>query len=308
MKFGFYILERFGRLLITVLIISTVVFVVVRLIPGDPARVIGGIDASEQDIAVIRQKLGTGSPVAAQYAQWLWNVLRFDFGTSYISGLSVTGLILQRFPLTLSLALLGLVVAVVVSIPLGVLSAVHRWSFWDYLGIAVSQAGMAIPGFWLGIILLLIFSVKLKIFPMFGSGGIQYLILPAISLGLAQAAVLLRITRASMIQELEKEYIITARAKGLTDVMVKYKHALKNALLPVVTIAGIQLGYMLGGAIIIERVFSLPGLGRLLLGAVNQRDYPLIQGGVVFIAVVFSLINFIVDLLYTAINPKIRMR
>jgi len=290
-----------------VLLISTIIFLVIRVIPGDPALVIAGIDASESDIQAIRTKLGTDKPILSQYFEWLWQILRFDFGNSMISGQPVTQLVLQRFPLTLSLALMGIVISIIIAIPLGVLSAVKRWSFWDYLGMIFSQIGMAIPSFWLGILLLLLLSVKIKLFPLFGSGTLQHLILPSISLGIARAAVLLRLTRASMVEELSKEYIVTARAKGLTERMVHYKHALKNALLPVITIAGIQLGYMLGGAIIIEQVFSLPGLGRLFLFGVYQRDFPLIQGGVVFVAFIFSFINFAVDILYSLINPKIRI-
>ena len=302
-----FALRRFGRLILTVLLISTIVFVVIRVIPGDPALVIAGIDASQSDIDAIRAKLGTDEPMLSQYVNWIWQVIRFDFGNSMISGQPVTRLVLERFPLTLSLALMGIVISIIIAIPLGVISAVKRWSFWDYLGMAFSQIGMAIPSFWLGILLLLLFSVKIKIFPLFGSGTIMHLILPAISLGIARAAVLLRLTRASMTEELSKEYIVTARSKGLTNRMVYYKHALKNALLPVITIGGIQLGYMLGGAIIIEQVFSLPGLGRLFLFGVYQRDFPLIQGGVVFVAFVFSLINFLVDMLYSVLNPKIRI-
>jgi len=283
------------------------VFVVIRVIPGDPALVIAGIDASQSDIDTIRVKLGTDKPIFSQYVQWVWNVLRFDFGDSMISGQPVTRLILERFPLTLSLALLGIVISICIAIPLGVISAVKRWSFWDYTGMGFSQIGMAVPSFWLGILLLLLFSVKIKLFPLFGSGSFKHLILPAISLGIARAAVLLRLTRASMAEELSKEYVVTARSKGLTERMVNYKHALKNALLPVITIAGIQLGYMLGGAIIIEQVFSLPGLGRLFLFAIYQRDFPLIQGGVIFVAFIFSLINFVVDMLYSLLNPKIRV-
>jgi len=294
-------------LILTVLLISTIVFVVIRVIPGDPALVIAGIDASQSDIDAIRAKLGTDEPMLSQYVNWIWQVIRFDFGDSMISGQPVTRLVLERFPLTLSLALMGIVISIIIAIPLGVISAVKRWSFWDYLGMAFSQIGMAVPSFWLGILLLLLFSVKIKIFPLFGSGTIMHLILPAVSLGIARAAVLLRLTRASMTEELSKEYVITARSKGLTDRMVYYKHALKNALLPVITIGGIQLGYMLGGAIIIEQVFSLPGLGRLFLFGVYQRDFPLIQGGVVFVAFVFSLINFLVDMLYSVLNPKIRI-
>ncbi len=214
---------------------------------------------------------------------------------------------MQRFPLTLTLAVFGIIIALLLAIPLGILSAVKRWSVWDYGGMLYSQAGMAVPSFWLGILLLLIFAIKIPIFPLFGAESLWHLVLPALSLGVARGATLLRLTRASMIEELSKEYVITARAKGLTPFLIKYKHALKNALLPVITVAGIQFGYMLGGAIIIEQVFSLPGMGRVLLFAVYQRDFPLIQGGVIFIAVIFSLINFIVDILYSLLNPKIRV-
>lgn len=296
-----------GRLILTVAIISTIVFLVIRVIPGDPALTIAGVDASESDIEAIRAKIGTNQPLTTQYMLWLWDIVRFDFGNSMISGRPVSQLILERFPLTLTLAVLGILLSIVIAIPLGVISAVRRWSFWDYLGMFFSQVGMAIPSFWLGILLLLLLSIKYRVFPLFGSGTIMHLILPSISLGIARAAILLRLTRASMVEELSKEYVVTARAKGLTERMVNYKHALKNALLPVITIAGIQLGYMLGGAIIIEQVFSLPGLGRLFLFAVYQRDFPLIQGGVVFVAFIFSFINFAVDILYSVLNPKIRI-
>jgi peptide/nickel transport system permease protein len=307
MKLLIFASRRLGRLLLTIFLISTIVFFIIRIIPGDPALVVAGMDATPEAIAAIRAKLGTDQPLSAQFVQWLWNVVRFEFGTSLISGQPVTKLVFQRFPLTLSLAILGILISILIAIPLGVLSAVKRWSAWDYTGMAFSQIGMAIPSFWLGIMLLLIFAVKIPIFPLFGSGGIVHLILPAISLGIARAAIILRLTRASMIEELSKEYVITARAKGLTERMVKYKHALKNALLPVITITGIQLGYMLGGAIITEQIFSLPGLGRLFLTGIYQRDFPLIQGGVVFVAIIFSLINFTVDILYSVLNPRIRI-
>jgi len=302
-----FALKRLGRLLLTVLLISTIIFFVIRVIPGDPALVIAGLDATPESIAAIRAKIGTDQPLAIQYLRWLAAIVRFDFGSSLATGQPVTAMILERFPLTLTLALLGMVIALVLSIPLGILSAVRRWSAWDYLGMLFSQVGMAVPGFWLGILLLLALAVKVPLFPLFGSGTFKHLVLPAVALGFARAAVLLRLTRASMVEEMSREYVVTARAKGLTERMVKYKHALKNALLPVVTVAGIQLGYMLGGAVIIEQVFSLPGLGRLFLTGVYQRDFPLIQGGIVFIALVFSLINFAVDILYSVLNPKIRI-
>ncbi len=302
-----FALKRLGRLLLTVLLISTIIFFVIRVIPGDPALVIAGLDASPESVAAIRAKIGTDQPLAVQYVRWLASIVRFDFGVSLSTGQPVTGMIIERFPLTLTLALLGMAIALVLAIPLGIVSAVRRWSVWDYLGMLFSQVGMAVPGFWLGILLLLLLAVKVHLFPLFGSGTFRHLVLPAVALGFARAAVLLRLTRASMIEELSREYVVTARAKGLTERMVKYKHALKNALLPVVTVAGIQLGYMLGGAVIIEQVFSLPGLGRLFLTGVYQRDFPLIQGGIVFIALAFSLINFTVDILYSVLNPKIRI-
>jgi peptide/nickel transport system permease protein len=306
MGFLLFLTRRFGRLILTVFIISTAVFFLLHAIPGDPAEVIAGIDSSDEDVERIRHQLGTDIPIAAQYGRWLGDIVNFDFGTSFMSGQSVGRLILQRFPLTLTLALLGMAVSILIAIPLGVLSAVHRWSLWDYTGMVVSQVGMAVPSFWLGILLLLFFSVKLGLFPIFGAGSFRHLVLPALSLGLARAAVLLRLTRASMLDELDKEYVVTAKSKGLPDSLVRYKHALKNALLPVVTVAGIQFGYMLGGSIIIEQVFSLPGVGRLLLTAVNQRDLPLILGGVVFVAIIFSFVNFLIDIVYTLLNPRIR--
>ena len=302
-----FALKRLGRLLLTVLLISTIIFFVIRVIPGDPALVIAGLDASSEAIAAIRARIGTDQPLAVQYIRWLAAVVRFDFGTSLSTGQPVTRMIIERFPLTLTLALLGMAIALVLAIPLGIVSAVRRWSLWDYLGMLFSQIGMAVPGFWLGILLLLLLAVKVQLFPLFGSGTLKHLVLPAVALGFTRAAILLRLTRASMVEEMSREYVVTARAKGLTERMVKYKHALRNALLPVVTVAGIQLGYMLGGAVIIEQVFSLPGLGRLFLTGVYQRDFPLIQGGIVFIALAFSLINFAVDILYSLLNPKIRI-
>ncbi|MEI6876131.1 MAG: ABC transporter permease [Spirochaetota bacterium] len=304
----FFVIRKFLRLILTVLTVATIIFFVIRVIPGDPALVIAGIDASDADIQAIRHKLGTDHSIPAQYATYLWQVVRLDFGESFMSGESVQKLIFQRFPLTLLLATMGILIGLLIAIPLGIVSAVHRWSGWDYFGMAFSQAGMAIPSFWLGILLLLAFSVKLRIFPLFGAGSFRHLVLPAVSLGLASAATLLRMTRASMIEELSKEYIVTARAKGLREWAVKYRHALRNALLPIITIAGIQFGYLLGGAIIMEQIFALPGLGRLFLTGIYQRDFPLIQGGVVFIAIIFSLVNFLVDMLYSLLNPKIRVR
>lgn len=307
MSFLFFALKRFARLLLTIFIIATIIFFVIRVIPGDPAMVIAGLDASEAEIAAIRARIGTDRPIPRQYVDFLSQIIRFDFGTSMISEEAVKTLIFQRFPLTFRLAIMGITLGLLIAIPLGVVSAVRRWSFWDYFGMVFSQIGMSVPNFWLGIMLLLVFAVKFPIFPLYGGDTFKHLILPAISLGFARAAVILRMTRASMVEELSKEYVITARAKGLPEWMVKYKHALKNALLPIITITGIQFGYMLGGAIIIEQVFSLPGLGRLFLSGIFQRDFPVIQGGVIFVAFIFSLVNFLADMLYSWVNPRIRI-
>jgi peptide/nickel transport system permease protein len=307
MDFVKFFARRLGRLLLTVFIISTLVFFVVRVIPGDPALIIAGMDASPEDVQAIRVKLGTDKPLLNQYLVWLSSIARFDFGTTLISGEPVIKLIMERFPLTFTLALLGISIGIFVAVPLGVMSAVKRWSLWDYFGLVFSQLGMAIPSFWLGMLLLILFAVKIRILPLFGADTPAHFILPAVSLGFARAAIILRMARASMIEELSKEYIVTARAKGLTERMVKYKHALKNGLLPVITVTGIQFGYMLGGAIIVEQVFSMPGLGRLFLFGIYQRDFTLIQGGVIFVAIIFSLVNFLADILYSIVNPKIRV-
>ncbi len=267
---------------------------------------IAGIDAKPEDVQKIRESLNLDGSLLSQYGRFLADTIRLDFGNSYMSGKPVREMITSRLPITLALASLGMVIGLAIAIPLGILSAVRRMSLWDALGMVVSQVGMALPSFWLAIIILLIFSVRLGWFPLFGFDGFSSLVLPALSLGLARAAVLLRLTRASVIEELGKEYVITAQAKGLPDRHIQYRHVLKNALLPVVTMAGLQFGGMLGGAIIIEQIFSLPGLGRLFLTGIYQRDFPVIQGGVIFMVVVFSAINFLTDLLYTMINPKIR--
>jgi ABC-type dipeptide/oligopeptide/nickel transport system permease component len=299
--------RKIGRFFLTILVISTVVFFTLRIIPGDPAYVVAGIDASPEAVKAIQIKLGTDKPPLVQYEEWLLSILRFDFGSSLISGERVSVLILDRFPITLALALFGMGIAFLIAIPLGVLSAVKRWTWWDYGGMIFSQVGMAVPSFWLGILLLMTFAVWVKFFPLFGGDTPLHLVLPAIALGVNRGAVLLRLVRTSMIEELGKEYIITARSKGLPERTVRYGHALRNALLPVLTVSGIQFGYMLGGTIILEQVFSLPGVGRLFLSAIYQRDFPMIQGGVIFIAVVFSLVNFFVDILYALANPKLRV-
>ena len=302
-----FVLRRAGRLLLTVLLISTLVFFLIRILPGDPAEVVAGFEASDAELAEIRERLGTDEPVLTQYMGWLTDLLKLDLGRSFFSNEPVRGLIFARLPVTLLLAGLAFLFALAVAVPLGVISAVRRGTFIDYVGVVYSQLGMAIPGFWLGILLLLVFSVKLGIMPLFGADSFAHFVLPALALGVSRSAVLVRIVRNSAIQELDREYVLTAESKGLAESTIHYRHLLRNALLPVITIAGIQLGYLLGGTIIIEQVFSLPGLGRLFLSGIYDRDFPVIQASVVFLAVVFSLVNFTADVLYSIANPRIRV-
>ncbi|MFW5814092.1 MAG: ABC transporter permease [Spirochaetota bacterium] len=307
MKILGFVRRRLARLVLTVFIIATLVFFLVRVVPGDPAAVMAGLDADAESIEAIRARMGTDEPIVLQYLNWLWDALRFDFGESFYSDAPAMLLILARFPLTLVLAVSAFVFSLAVAIPVGVLSAVHRWGPVDYAGMVYSQLGMALPGFWIGILLLLVFSVQLQWFPLFGADTPRHFVLPAVALGLGRSALLVRYVRGSMLDELDREYVVTAESMGLRRWSIRYRHVLKNALLPVITIAGIQFGYMLGGTIIIEQVFSLPGVGRLLLSAIQQRDFAVIQAGVVFVAVIFSSINFAADVLYSAVNPRIRV-
>ncbi len=300
------VFSRFLRLVVTVWLVSTVVFLILRVIPGDPAATIVGTEAGPEEIEAVRARLGTDRPLVVQYGAWLLGVAHFDFGTSFLSNQSVRSLVLQRLPVTLTLAVGGFLVALAIAIPLGVASAVRPWSPVDYAAMTISQIGMAVPSFWLGILLLLVFAVWLGFFPLFGVGTAAHFVLPCLALGVARGAFLLRIVRGSVLEELQKEYVIGGRAKGLSEGRIRYVHVLRNALFPVLTVAGIQFGYLIGGAIVVEEVFSLPGLGRLFLSAIHGRDFPVVQGGVVFVAVVFSLISAAVDTLYAAMNPKVR--
>lgn len=301
-----FLFARFGRFLLTILLICTIVFFVLRILPGDPSRIIGGMDASQDVIETIKAKLGTDKPVLVQYFNWMGGIARIDLGKSFISSEPVARLILKRLPVTFLLAIGGMLTALVIALPAGVISAVKRWTWIDYFGMVMTQAGMAIPSFWLGILLLLFFSVLLPLFPLFGYETPAHFVLPVLALGLPRAAMLTRITRIAMIEELSREYILSARANGLPECAVLFRHGLRNAFLSILTVSGIQFGYLLGGAIVVESLFSIPGLGRLLLTAINQRDFPVVQGTVVCIAAAFSAVNFLVDSLYAVVNPKVR--
>ena len=315
MNYQLYLFRRVVASLITVLVVVSLVFVILRLIPGDPAQLIVGLEAPEERLQEVRALLGLDRPILLQYLYWLKDVCSGNFGISLRSQESVLSLLFSRIHVTFWLATLSLIISVLIALPLGILSALRPWSWIDFLGLLTAQLGLAVPSFWLGILLMLLFAVKLQWLPLLGYvefsenplEWLRHLILPAFALGFIRAAILTRMIRISMLEELEKEYVTVARAKGLKERVVIFHHTLRNALLPVVTIAGLQFGYLLGGAIIIEQIFALPGIGRLLLGAISGRDFPVVQGGVAFLAIVFSALHLIIDLLYGLLNPRISL-
>ncbi len=309
-----HIARRATAVVATLFIVSLLVFVVVRVLPGDPALVIIGPEGSLEAAARLREALGLNRPIPLQYAEWLTRALRGDLGVSLQYDVPVGRLIVSRLPVTLPLAFMAAVFMGATALPLGLYAARRHRRAGDYLAMVVSQMGIAIPGFWAGLLLILLFSVHLGWAPSGGFAGwstglwpgVRSLLLPAVALGLFQAAVLVRATRSSVLDVLREDYVRTARAKGVSERSVIGKHALRNALIPIVTVAGLQLGQLMAGAIILESVFALPGLGRLALGAIAARDLPLVQGVTLFVASSIVLINFAVDLLYVALDPRIR--
>jgi len=301
-----YILSKTLRLFVTVFLIVSIVFLLVRVIPGDPATVLAGPDAGAADVELIRARLGTNQPLLFQYGAWLLATVRLEFGTSFFSGEPALDLILQRLPLTLRLAASAFIVSLLIGVALGVPAGVKQGSSLDLLLAGPSHLLLAVPEFWLGILLLLAFSVHLGVFPLFGYQGWISLVLPTAALALGRGAVLARYVRSSLSAELQREYVTAARVRGFSPTRVVLFHAAPNALLPVITIAAIQLGYLIGGVVIVENVFSLPGIGRLLLSSIFRRDYPVIQAAVMLSAVAFSLANFVADLLYGLADPRLR--
>ena len=309
-----YVVRRVGALAVTLFFVSLLVFVVVRVLPGDPALIILGLEANADSVARVRQALGLDQPVPVQYVRWVGHALRGDLGRSIQYDLPVGALILSRLNVTLPLTLLADSFMMAAAIPLGVFAATRHRRWGDYLTMTLSQLGVAVPGFWAGLLLILLFSVRLGWvqsggFDGWGEGfwhGLRSLLLPAIALGLFQFAVLARTTRSAVLEVLREEYVKTARAKGVAERVVLFRHALRNALIPIVTVAGVQLGQLLAGSIILESVFYLPGLGRLTLAAISARDLPVVQGVVLFVASMIVTVNAAVDILYGILDPRIR--
>ncbi len=301
-----YIVRRLLTVIPTLLGVLLAVFLMVRLAPGDPAQLLAGEFATPETLADIRQRFGLDQPWHVQLGLYAVNVLRGDLGQSVRTRKPVTYELSQYFPNTLRLTLGAMLVALLIGIPAGIIAAIRPGTIFDLLAMLGALIGVSMPVFWFGLMAILIFSVQLGWFPVAGTGTLWHLVLPAITLGTGTAAILARMTRSAMLEVLSQDYIRTARAKGLAGRVVVFKHALRNALIPVVTITGLQFGGLLEGAVITETVFAWPGIGQLLVGSILARDYPVVQGAVLLIAVAFILINLVVDLLYGAIDPRIR--
>lgn len=308
-----YIIKRLIYFIPVLLGVSLIVFTIMYLTPGCPATIRLGDQASAAEVEMMRDFMGLNDPFIVQYFNYISGVVRGDFGRSLHTNRPVLGEMLIRFPNTMILAASGMMIAIVMGVLVGVLSAVKQYSLTDTISMLIALVGISVPNFWFGMMTILLFAVwwsgafGSSLFPSSGfDDGWRSLVMPALTLGTSSAAIVLRMTRSSMLEVLRQDYIRTARAKGLSERVVIFKHALKNALIPVMTVVGLQFGFLLGGAVFTETVFSFPGSGRFIVEAIRSRDMMVVQGGVLFLAIAFSLINLIVDLLYAAVDPRIR--
>ncbi|HEX7629145.1 MAG TPA: ABC transporter permease [Candidatus Methylomirabilis sp.] len=301
-----YILRRIVMLLPVLFGVTLVSFSLLHLVPGDPAEVLGGQEASKADIDRIRKEYGLDQPLVVQYARFVGNAVRGDLGISIQSRHPVRELLLQRLSFTLQLALASVLVAAALGLLAGIISSTRQYSFFDTASMLGALFGISMPIFWLGLLLILVFAAKLQWLPSGGTGSIRHLIMPAIALGSASAAVIARMTRASMLEVTRQDYIRTARATGYRERVIIFRHALKNAMIPVLTVFGLEFGSMLGGAVLTETVFSLPGIGRLLVEGIFARDYPVVQGAMILVASTFVLVNLLTDVAYAFFDPRIR--
>lgn len=308
---GRYLLGRLAQLLPVLLMISLIVFAIMHVLPGDPAQLMlagaeGGAVSPER-LAELREQMGLNDPLPLQYLRFVGNALRGDLGTSIRFRVPVRSLIFERFASTLWLSLGGLLCSLLIGLPLGVLAAARKSSWIDTLSMLLSYIGVSMPVYWLGLLLILIFAFELDWFPPAGGSGISALILPSLTLGFISAGTLSRLVRSSMVEVLGEDYTRTARAKGLSQRVVLWRHSFRNAMIPVITMMGLQFGSMLAGAVVTETVFSRPGLGRLVVSAILSKDYPLVQGTVLFIAAIYLAVNLLVDISYAWLDPRIRL-
>ena len=311
---GAYVLQRLVSTIPVLFLVSAAVFSLIHLTPGDPVTIMLGEERDQRVIDATRRELGLDQPVPIQYAAWLGRVLQGDLGRSIRSKQPVTELIGQRLPATIQLAMFSIVLALTIALPAGVISAVKRGTLIDAVATTISLLGVAVPSFFLGILLIFVLSLQLRWLPPTGYvspavdpvTNLKLMLMPAITLGAGAAAVITRIARSSLLEVLDQEYVRTARAKGLREALVVRRHALKNAMIPVVTVTGLSAGHLLGGAVIVEQIFALPGVGRLAVENIFNRDFPVVQGVVLLLAVIFLAVNFVVDLLYAALDPRIK--
>ena len=309
-----YVLQRFLGMLSVMFVVVTIVFVIVRVAPGDPAAVMLGPDATPADIASLRERLGIDRPLVVQYLFFLGQLLRGDLGQSIFLDMPVGAALLDRAEPTFFLTLFSILIASAIALPVGIMAAYRRGSFFDQSVTTLTMLAASIPSFWLGLILIQVFAVRLGWFPVAGYGGpdasfatrLSHLVLPAVALGVVSSALITRFTRASMLDVLNDDYVRTARSKGMSEFRVVMKHAFKNALIPVLTVLGLTAALLVSGAVVTETVFSLPGVGNLVVSAVLRRDYPVIQGALLVIAAIYVLINFGIDMLYLMIDPRVR--
>lgn len=309
-----FVLRRLLSAIPVLFVVSLLTFGIIWLVPGDISAEIGGADATAEQIAQIRQQFGLDKPLLERAVQWYGNLLRGDLGYSYLLDRSVADAVFDRLPVTLSLASIALVMAVIIGTLLGIAASVHHNTWLDQSSMVAALAGLSIPDFWFGLVLIILFGVMLGWLPTGGYvpisedflGWVRSMTLPAFTLAITQMGVIARMTRSSMLDVLDQDYVRTARAKGMPRRTVIFKHALRNALIPIVTVTGVTAGALLSGAVVIESVFSLPGVGRLIVGSIQRRDFPIIQGGLLVTASVFVFVNLIVDMLYGALDPRVR--
>ena len=303
-----FLLSRIASALIVIMGVSALVFLFLHMVPGDPVEVMLGESAQPADREALRRALGLDLPLLTQMGNYYYNLLRLDLGNSLYSQRPIVDMLMERIPATAELAIASLFVAIVIAFPLGVLAAVRKDTPWDQGAMGLSLIGISVPNFVMGPILILVFALWLGWFPVSGRDGLISLVLPALTLGTAMSSILSRMVRATLLETLHEDYIRTARAKGLSERVVVWRHALRNALLPVITLLGLQLGVLLGGAVITEVVFSWPGLGSLTIEAIQRRDYPVVQACVLFISLIYVIVNTFTDLAYGWLDPRVRLR
>lgn len=302
-----FILRRLAQTVPVIFGVTIVVFIIMQLVPGDPAVLMAGEGATKETIESLRVQLGLNQPLYAQYIDYVTNIFRGDLGTSLKNNRPVLDEILLRLPITLELAIFSTLITIVLGMAAGIISAVKPYSITDTVVMVLALLGISLPSFWFGLMLMYGFSVKLQIFPVAGWDSMAHIVLPAFTLGAGGAAIVARMTRSSMLEVIRQDYIRTARAKGVKESVIVYKHALRNALIPVITVVGLQFGALLGGTVIVESIFAINGLGRMIVDSIRMRDMPMVQGGVLVASLVFVAVNLLVDILYRVFNKRIEL-